>query len=57
MQRITDIWQNLVSVLPENRRQSFDRGTDKGDELEESFRNLYWTRLESLQAISDVQDE
>ena len=56
MQRITDIWQNLINVLPENRRQSFDRGTDKGDELEETFRNLFWTRVVSLQASSEVED-
>ena len=56
MQRITDVWKNLVSVLPENGgRQSFDRGTDKGDELEESFKNLFWTRLISLQVSSEYE--
>ena len=54
MQRITDVWKNLVSALPDNGgRQSFDRGTDKGDELEESFKNLFWTRLISLQVSSE----
>ena len=55
MQRITDIWRNLVRYYPpneENQRpedESEDESEDRDAEIAETYRNQYWTRLVSLQ--------
>ena len=55
MQRITDIWQNLVQRLPVNQNNLDTRQTElterrreRNFELEKTFRNLYWTGLVSM---------
>ena len=53
MQRITDIWQNLVRYLPntndqvveDQEEEADDERQERDEQLEESYKNLYWTRL------------
>ena len=55
MQRLTDIWRNLIvgqepedsgHVDPEDANQN--DGRPSNEEVEATYRNLYWTRLVSL---------
>ena len=55
MQRLTDIWQNLIQRLPNNRevqqiedQRGPDEQSSENEAIGEQFRNLYWTRLVSL---------
>ena len=56
MQRITDLWRNLVRYHPPPREENppaADEGDDREVEISEAYRNLYWTRLISLQRGPD----
>ena len=60
MQRITDIWQNLVRYRDERRdepgagdSQSDGQNQIHDEELEERHRNQYWTWIVSLQGNRD----
>ena len=56
MQRLTDLWQNLVRYRDEDVADP-DAGDSQADHeqsqidpgLGEQYRNLYWTRVVSLQ--------
>ena len=55
MQRITDLWRNLVRYHPPPREEDPPEADDEEDddereaEITETYRNLYWTRLISIQ--------
>ena len=54
MQRITDLWRNLVRYHPPPREENTlaaddnDEDDEREAEIEENYRNLYWTRMISL---------
>lgn len=54
MQRITDLWRNLVRYHPPPREENppvaedDDEDDDREAEISEAYRNLYWTRLISI---------
>ena len=58
MQRITDIWRNLVQILPRNEQEpqiiEEEQPDERNAELEERFHNLYWIRVISLRRSSDI---
>ena len=55
MQRITDIWRNLVRYHPPPRQEQEaeaeeeEESEDRDGQINEVFRNQYWTRMVSLQ--------
>ena len=55
MQRITDIWRNLVRYpggqanAAQARDEDEEESDDRDQEIAEAYRNQYWTRLVSLQ--------
>ena len=59
MQRITDIWQNLVRYRNQQQEegagdsQSAADDKERDDELGERHKNQYWTRIVSLQGNRD----
>jgi hypothetical protein len=62
MQRITDIWRNLVRY-PGREEAEAEHATDNDedsssseDAIAETYRNMYWTRIISIQR-PDVQVE
>ena len=64
MQGLNDIWRNLFRRAPnspENRQQyqaiDDDDRQSRAEEIESLFRNLYWTRLISLQQEIDENYE
>ena len=55
MQRITDIWQNLVRIIPTGQADPVDRDSSDGDDyterdvlIEEAYKNQYWLGIISL---------
>ena len=59
MQRITDLWRNLVRYHPPPREENppevyeEEEEDEREAEISEAYRNLYWTRLISLQRGQD----
>ena len=60
MQRITDIWRNLVTYYDDNnnvidREQQIRERADQTehDEIEDNYRNQYWIGVVSLQNNQD----
>ena len=60
MQKLTDLWQNLVRYRTEEADEP-DAGESQAEheqqqldeELGEQYRNLYWTRVVTLQGPMD----
>ena len=52
MQKITDIWKNLIQRIPGN--QEDNNGAFDLEELDSLYRNLSWTRLISVQRDRDL---
>ena len=57
MQRITDIWRNLVTYRNEaddpwlgEASQTDEEQMHRDEQISESYRNQYWTRIISLQS-------
>ena len=64
MQGLTEIWQNLFRTrlnepVRPNQVQDEDeeQRQQRDEEIDESYRNLYWTRLISLQRDADERHE
>ena len=61
MQLLTDIWTNLIRRQPGDpdraRRADVEQREERDEEIETSFRNLYWTGLISLQDIAEERHE
>ena len=54
MQRITDIWRNLVRYQPPPRQEQEaeseedEESEGRDEQINEVYRNQYWTRIVSL---------
>ena len=49
MQRITDFWKNLVTILPSNEPEQENERILSSEEIESNFKNMNWIRLITMQ--------
>ena len=49
MQRITDLWKSLVTIIPNNESEQENERIFSNEEIESNFKNMYWIRLITMQ--------